>query len=194
MGFWVVATQIFFLCSPLFGKDDQFEKYVSDGLVQPPTRFGIFAYGWLIFGAREMMGFGFSLGPPGVHWLYIPCIGSGNSYQEMWTATIESLAFVVQQDCCVPVLSLFGGEPGFQTHGMNCTSWWFLLREAMRESATKNSTVMVGAPHILGAMWWTTFSNKTWLVLSSSWTFRDGNPKDMVVILPPGAPLSQPFF
>ena len=28
----------YFLCSPKFGEDFQFEKYFSDGLVQPPTR------------------------------------------------------------------------------------------------------------------------------------------------------------
>ena len=35
---WVVATQIFFLFTPSWGRWTQFDKYFSNGLVQPPTR------------------------------------------------------------------------------------------------------------------------------------------------------------
>ena len=84
---------------PNFGKDVQFDTYFSDRLVQPPTRFGIFCLQLVDFLCKRYDGFW--------HFDWIPCIENHNSYQEMWTATIESLAFVVQQDCCVQIFQKY---------------------------------------------------------------------------------------
>ena len=160
----------------------------SDGLVQPPTRFGIFCLqlvdflckrndGFLVFrlDCLESIGYTFS-----VLRATILTRRRGQPQSNQWHLLYSRT--VVCQFC-----HYWGGSwVSNAWQKMNCTSWWFLLREAMRESATKNSTVVVGRPTYLGAMWWTTFANKNLVGAQFFMNFRDGNPKESN--FPPGAP------
>ena len=116
MGFWVVATQIFFMFHPYLGKDGEFETYFSDGLVQPPTRFDIFVYSWLIFVQEKCWVLVFRLDRLECIGYTFPVLGAailtrrcGQPQSNHWHLLYSRT--VVCQFCH------YWGEPGFQTHG-----------------------------------------------------------------------------